>query len=79
MKKFKLILKSILLWFTAMIALFSICSIDTILDKGWEYLFSTVIVTIVLITICSFTINEEEFKIISGYNLYNKLLNLYED
>lgn len=80
MNKTKLILKGILLWFTYIIVLLTVCSIDSIIHKGWEYLFGIIILTIILITICSFIIDEKEYKIVSGYNLYDKIVkSYYED
>nr|DAI06297.1 MAG TPA: hypothetical protein [Crassvirales sp.] len=77
MKIIKLILKGILLWFTAIIVLFSVCGIDGIADKSYGWFFG--ILVIILISACFYTITEEEYKIISGYNLLNKMLKLDKD
>ena len=79
MKKFKLILKGILLWVSAFIILLSICGIDGIVDKSYGWLFGTLILNIMLILACLYTNTEEEYKIVSGYNLFNKALKLDED
>lgn len=79
MKKFKLILKGILLWISAFIILLSICGIDGIVDKGYSWFFSTLILNIILISVCFYTITVEEYKIVSGNNLLNKILKLDEN
>ena len=79
MEKSKLIAKGILLWFTALVVLLSICSIDSIADKGYGWLFSVVVLDIILILTCYHTITEEEYKIVSGYNLVNEAFKLDED
>lgn len=76
MKKVKLILKSILLWFTAFVVLLSICGIDSISDKGFVWLLSTVILDAMLILACIKTITEEEFLTISGYNWFGDILDI---
>lgn len=79
MKNIKLILKGILLWVSALIVLISVCGIDSIADKGYGWLFGIVVLNIMLILACFNTITEEEYKIVSGYNLFNKTLKLDED
>lgn len=79
MKSIKLILKGILLWVSALIVILSVCGIDSIADKGYGWLFGIVILNIMLILACFNTITEEEYKIVSGYNLFNKTLKLDED
>ena len=79
MKKFKLILKGILLWVSAFIILLSICGIDGIIDKGYNWFFGMIVLNIILILACLYTINEEEYKIVSGYNLLNKIFKLDEN
>lgn len=76
MKKFKLILKGILLWLTAMIVLLSICGIDSISDKSFAWFFSTVAIDTMLILACIITITEEEFLILSGYNWFGSILGI---
>ena len=79
MKKSKLIAKGILLWISALIVLLSVCSIDSIADKGYGWLFGMVVLDIILILACYYTITEEEYKIVSGYNLVNEAFKLDED
>ena len=79
MKSIKLILKGILLWVSALIVLLSVCSIDSIADKGYGWFFGMIVLNIMLILACFDTITEEEYKIVSGYNLFNKTLKLDED
>ena len=79
MKNIKLILKGILLWVSILIVMLSICSIDSIADKGYGWLFSIVVLNIMLILACFYTITEEEYKIVSGYNLVNEAFKLDED
>lgn len=76
MKKFKLVLKGVLLWLTAMIVLLSICGIDSISDKGFVWLFSTVAIDTMLILACIITITEEEFLTLSGYNWFGSILDI---
>lgn len=79
MKSIKLVLKGILLWITILIVIFTICGIDSIIDKGYDWLFGTIIINFIFISTCISFISEEEYKIISGYNLLNKVFNLEED
>ncbi len=79
MKNIKLILKGILLWISTLVVLLSVCGIDSIADKGYGWLFGIVVLNIMLILACFDTITEEEYKIVSGYNLFNKTLKLDED
>lgn len=79
MKNIKLILKGILLWISTLVVLLSVCGIDSIADKGYGWLFGIVVLNIMLILACFNTITEEEYKIVSGYNLFNKTLKLDED
>ena len=79
MKSTKLIIKGILLWISTLVVLLSVCGIDSIADKGYGWLFSIVVLNIMLILACLYTITEEECKIVSGYNLFNKTLKLDED
>ena len=78
-KLIKLTFKGILLWVSILIVMLSVCSIDSIADKGYGWLFGIVILNIMLILACFNTITEEEYKIVSGYNLFNKALKLDED
>lgn len=79
MKSIKLILKGILLWVSILIVMLSVCSIDSIADKGYGWLFGIIVLNIMLILACFYTITEEEYKIVSGYNLVNEAFKLDED
>ena len=79
MKSIKLILKGILLWVSALIVLLSVCGIDSIINKGYGWLFGIIVLNIMLILACFNTITEEEYKIMSGYNIFNKALKLDKD
>ena len=79
MKSIKLILKGILLWISTLIVILSVCGIDSITYKGYGWFFGIIVLNIMLILACLYTITEEEYKIVSGYNLFNKTLKLDED
>ena len=79
MKSIKLILKGILLWVSALIVILSICGTDSIACKGYGWFFGIIVLNIMLILACLYTITEEEYKIVSGYNLFNKALKLDKD
>lgn len=79
MKNIKLVFKGILLWVSTLIVLLSVCGIDSIADKGYGWFFGTIVLNIMLILACLYTITEEEYKIVSGYNLFNETLKLDED
>ena len=76
MKKYKLIAKGILLWVSALIVLLSVCSIDSIANKGYGWFFGMIVLDIILILACFYTITEEEYKIVSGYNILDKAFKL---
>ena len=76
MKKYKLIAKGILLWVSALIVLLSVCSIDSIANKGYGWFFGMIVLDIMLILACFYTITEEEYKIVSGYNILDKAFKL---
>jgi hypothetical protein len=75
MKKFKLVLKGILLWFTAIVVLLSVCGIDSISDKGFIWLFGTIAIDAILILACIITMTKEEFDIICN-NWINSALGI---
>ena len=79
MKSIKLILKGILLWVSALIVILSVCGIDSITYKGYGWFFGMIVLNIMLILACLYTITEEEYKIVSGYNLLNKIFKLDEN
>lgn len=77
MNRFKLIIKGILLWTTSFMTMLFIAGVDSLYDNG--YFFQTLIVVIAMCCTCLYTITEKEYKIVSGYNLFNKTLKLDED
>ena len=82
MKSIKLIAKGILLWLTALVVLLFICSIDSIIDKSlfWFAIALAILaINIGLVLACLIYITEDEYKIISGYNLLSKILKLDKD
>lgn len=79
MKSIKLILKGILLWVSLLIVILSVCGIDSIAYKGCGWFFGIIVLDVMLILACLYTITEEEYKIVSGYNILNKTLKLDED
>ena len=76
MKSTKLILKGILLCISILVVLLSVCGIDSIADKGYGWLFGVIVLNFTLISACCHTITEEEYKIVSGYNLVNETFGL---
>lgn len=79
MKNIRLIAKGVLLWFTALTVLLFICSINSIIDRSLFWFTITLIINIELVLACLIYITEDEYKIISGYNLLSKMLKLDED
>lgn len=77
--KTKLIAKGLLLWTTAFLVLFSICTIDSIYNINAFLPLITLMVDILLVLTCLIYITEDEYKIISGYNLLSKMLKLDKD
>lgn len=76
MEKSKLIAKGILLWFTALVVLISLFSIDSILEGGFAWFCTIIVINMVLIVACFYTITEEEYKIVSSYNILDKAFKL---
>ena len=79
MKSIKLIAKGILLWLTALVLLLFICSIDSIIDKSLFWSVIALAITVELVLTCLIYITDDEYKIISGYNLLSKMLKLDKD
>lgn len=65
MRKFKLILKGVLLWITVFVTMLFVLGADSICDNG--YFFQTLIAVAVMIFCCYKLISEEEFEILSLY------------
>lgn len=74
--KTKLIAKGLLLWTTALLVLFSICTIDSIYNINVFLPLITLMVDILLVLTCLTYITEDEYKVISGYNWFTKKLNI---
>ena len=79
MKSIKLITKGILLWLTALVVLLFICSIDSMIDKSLFWSIIALAITTELVLACLIYITDDEYKIISGYNLLSKMLKLDKD
>lgn len=77
--KTRLIAKGLLLWTTAFLVIFSICTIDSIYNINVFLPLITLMVDILLVLTCLAYITEDEYKIISGYNLLSKMLKLDKD
>ena len=74
--KTRLIAKGLLLWTTAFLVLFSICTIDSIYSINVFLPLITLMVDILLVLTCLAYITEDEYKVISGYNWFTKKLNI---
>lgn len=74
--KTRLIAKGLLLWATAFLVLFSICTIDSIYNINVFLPLITLMVDILLVLTCLIYVTKDEYKIISGYNWFTKKLNI---
>lgn len=74
--KTRLIAKGLLLWATAFLVIFSICTIDSIYNINVFLPLIILIVDILLVLACFVYITENEYKVISGYNWITKKLNI---
>lgn len=72
MRKFKLIIKGIMLWITTFVTMLFVSGVDSIYDNG--YFFQTLIAVAVMIFCCYKLISEEEFEILSLYRWFNKII-----
>lgn len=69
-----LTLKAILFWYTAIIFVLTIASIDCIVEGGFGYLVVVFIVNIGLITLCRILITADDLPVITGTKwIVNKL------
>lgn len=68
----KFIIKGILLWTTALVTILFITGIDSIYDNGC--FFQAFMIVVVMIFYCYKLISEEEFKILSLYKWFNKII-----
>lgn len=72
--RFKLTLKAILFWYTAMTLVLTIASIDSIVEDGFSHLVAILIVNIGLIILCKLNIKQDDIPIITGTKwIVNKL------
>lgn len=72
--RFKLTLKTILFWYTAMMLVLTIASIDSIVEDGFGHLVAILIVNIGLIILCKLNIKQDDVPIITGTKwIVNKL------
>ena len=74
--KTRLIAKGLLLWATAFLVIFSICTIDSIYNINVFLSLIILMVDTLLVLACSVYITEDEYKVISGYNWITKKLNI---
>ena len=74
MKTIKLTLKTILFWYTAILLVLTIASIDSIVEKGLGHIVAMFIINIGLIILCKLNIKQEDIPIITGTKwIINKL------
>ena len=71
MKTFKLIVKGVLLYVTALVTLLYMMGIDSIYDNG--YFFHGLILVLTLIGVCYKTIGKEELEILTLSRYFNHL------
>ena len=72
--RFKLTLKTVLFWYTAMTLVLTIASIDSIVEDGFGHLVAILIVNIGLIILCKLNIKQDDIPIITGTKwIINKL------
>ena len=74
--KTRLIAKGLLLWATAFLVIFSICTIDSIYNINVFLPLIILMVDILSVLACLVYITEDEYKVISGYNWITKKLNI---
>lgn len=72
MKRFKLILKGVLLWITTFAVILFVSGVDSIYDNG--YFIHSIIVCAILCYTCYKLISEEEFEILTFYKWSDNML-----
>lgn len=72
MKRFKLILKGVLLWITVFAVMLFVSGVDSIYDNG--YFIHSIIVCAILCYTCHKLISEEEFEILTFYKWFDNML-----
>lgn len=65
MKKFKLIIKGVLLYITTLVTLLYMMGIDSIYNNG--YFFHGLVLVLMLIGVCYKTINKKELEMLTLY------------
>ena len=68
MKKFKLIIKGMLLYITILVTIIFMMGINSIYDNG--YFFYSVMLVAALILVCYKTISKEELEILTLYKYF---------
>ena len=72
--KIKILIKTILFWYTIILLTLSIANINNIVEQGFYHLVAMFIINIGLIILCKLNITADELYIISGIKwLLNKL------
>jgi hypothetical protein len=69
-----MILKGVLLWFTAFMVSVTLCSLDLLLNESILVFIDMIATNCLLLTMCYAIINKEEFMILSGNRLIAKIL-----
>lgn len=71
MKKFKLILKGVLLWVTTFVVMFFMSGVESIYDNG--YFVHSIIICTILCYACYKLISEKELEILTLSKWFNKI------
>lgn len=71
MKRFKLIIKGVLLYVTTLVTLLYMMGIDSIYDNG--YFIHGLILVLILVGVCYKSINKEELEILTLNKYFNHL------
>lgn len=71
MKKFKLIIKGVLLYITTLVTLLYMMGIDSIYNNG--YFFHGLVLVLMLIGVCYKTVNKKELEILTLSRYFNHL------
>lgn len=72
--KVKILIKTILFWYTIILLTLSIANINNIVEQGFYHLVAMFIINIGLIILCKLNITADELYVISGIKwLLNKL------
>lgn len=74
MHKIIMILKGILLWFTAFMVSVTLCSLDLLLNESIFVFIDIIATNCLLLIMCYVIISKKEFYILSGNKLINNLL-----